>query len=118
MNSLQEYGVLEADFERRTAQLRDKVKAHLALLADPVAIQMAMLRGTIAKISMLQCAHTHGEEMVTRLHRMEAMEEACAAALEYLEALSFPHESPTERHRESVVTLLRQALTKGTEKNA
>ncbi len=35
-------------------------------LSDPDAVHFNMLGGNIAKISMSQCAHTHGDDMVER----------------------------------------------------
>ncbi len=40
-------------------------KDALAALQTAEGVHMAMLTGKIAKISMLQCAHTHGEAAVT-----------------------------------------------------
>lgn len=35
-----------------------------AMLHDPNSVHIAMIRGDIAKISMRQCAHVHGEKTV------------------------------------------------------
>lgn len=40
------------------------------MLKDPAVVHANMLRGTIAKISMLQCAHTHGEAAVAEYQRV------------------------------------------------
>jgi len=36
------------------------IEAYAARLQDPATVHANMLRGAIAKISMVQCAHTHG----------------------------------------------------------
>ena len=41
-----------------------EIEAEMAKLSDSNSVHVSMLTGRIAKISMLQCAHTHGEEMV------------------------------------------------------
>jgi hypothetical protein len=43
-------------------------------LYDPDAVHFNMLAGKMAKISMAQCAHTHGEDMVERWDRFEKSE--------------------------------------------
>lgn len=41
-----------------------------ALLEDSEGVHLAMMSGKIAKISMLQCAHTHGEQAVADYRRL------------------------------------------------
>ena len=43
-------------------------------LQDPTIVHVNMLRGIIAPITMRQCAHVHGAEMVEWLNRVEALE--------------------------------------------
>lgn len=56
-------------------------KEALAALQTAEGVHMAMLTGKIAKISMLQCAHTHGEDCV-REYR-QAVEADSAPAEEH-----------------------------------
>ena len=51
-----------------------------ALLRDPVAVHASMLHGTIATISMEQCAHLHGEVMLRRWREFERGDASPAAA--------------------------------------
>lgn len=44
------------------------------LLKDPAAVHHNMLVGKIAKIDMMTCAHTHGEDMVRRWRAFEDFE--------------------------------------------
>lgn len=46
--------------------LRDEVHR---MLQDPHAVHYQMLRGLIARISMIDCAHLHGAAMVERWHQ-------------------------------------------------
>lgn len=46
----------------------------LNVLNDPVQLHRNMLSGAVAKITMAQCAHSHGEDMLARWHAFEAWE--------------------------------------------
>jgi len=47
--------------------VNEKVKEELKNLKVPNSVHIGMLRGDIAKISMMQCAHTHGQDAVAGL---------------------------------------------------
>lgn len=49
----------------------DPLVAEVAKLKDPAVVHVNMLRGIIAPISMEQCAHVHGAEMVERWRAFE-----------------------------------------------
>ena len=61
-----ENGVVAAIQRSIVEALREAEERVMAKLADPAAVHINMLSGRIAKISMEQCAHIHGEEMVAR----------------------------------------------------
>lgn len=54
------------------------------ILSDPVTVHLNMLSGTIAKISMENCAHVHG----IQFNDLEAAEAALASRLEQNETLA------------------------------
>jgi hypothetical protein len=54
----------------------EAARADLEKLKDPTAVHLNMLRGTVARISMANCAHTHG----VQFNELEAAEAALADA--------------------------------------
>jgi hypothetical protein len=52
----------------------EAARADLEKLKDPAAVHLNMLKGTIAKISMMQCAHIHGMAEMERWNRMLRLE--------------------------------------------
>lgn len=58
--------------------IKDENAQFRKLLLDPAIIHVNMLRGTIARISMLQCAHIYGEDMVVRWRTFEEWEKTKA----------------------------------------
>ena len=69
-----ENGVVAAIQQSIVEALQEAEARVMAKLSDPAAVHVNMVAGKIAKISMEQCAHTHGEEMVARWKRVEGSE--------------------------------------------
>jgi hypothetical protein len=68
----------------RIASLLQEAADSKRILSDPVAVHLNMLSGRIARISMENCAHSHG----IQFNDLEAAEAALASRLEQNETLT------------------------------
>lgn len=56
--------------ERRLRRLQADQDHTYRELQKPEVVHVCMLRGIVAKISMMDCAHTHGEQAVTDYRKL------------------------------------------------
>lgn len=66
-----------AEAESHGEKLQQELDDIKRILQDPVAVHINMLRGTIARISMANCAHSHG----VNFNELEACQAALVDAL-------------------------------------
>lgn len=67
---LDQYKTLARQLETELSAKDERIAVLERSLLDPEIVHTMMLKGTMAKISMMQCAHTHGEAAVVAYRQL------------------------------------------------
>lgn len=89
------------------------LERELEKLKDPVSVQVNMLRGFVARITMDACAHSHGAEAVNAYHRLQADAELGQIAMRYVDRMADPDPcDPLERSVKEFTDAIAEAVTR------